>query len=68
MNSQFIGKLSDAGKDRESKDKRASEDEMAGWHPLCNGHEHGKTSEDGEEHGSLACCSPWCLKVLDMIG
>ena len=26
---------------------RASEDEMAGWNHLCNGHDHGQTSGDG---------------------
>ena len=31
-NSQHIGKVCDAGKDRGQKEKRASEHEMAGWH------------------------------------
>ena len=31
-NSWLIGKVSDAGKDWGQKEKRASEDEMAGWH------------------------------------
>ena len=31
-NSQLIGKDPDAGKDWGQKEKRASEDEMAGWH------------------------------------
>ena len=30
------------------KQKRASEDEMAGWHHRCNGHEFGQTLGDGE--------------------
>ena len=33
------------------KEKRASEDEMAGWHHQCNGHEIGPTSVDGEGQG-----------------
>ena len=37
---------------------RASEDEMAGRHHLCNGHVLGQTLGDGEGQGSLACCSP----------
>ena len=37
MNRQLIGKVSDAGKDWGQK-KRASEDEMAGWHHWCNEH------------------------------
>ena len=35
-----------------------SEDEMAGWHHQCNGHELGQTLGDGEGQGGLACCSP----------
>ena len=31
-NSQLIRKVPDDGKDWEEKDKRVSEDEMAGWH------------------------------------
>ena len=45
-NSQLIGKVPEAGKDWEQK-KRASEDEMAGWHHQCHGHELGQTSKDG---------------------
>ena len=32
VNSQLIGKVPDAGKDWGQKEKRVSEDEMAGWH------------------------------------
>ena len=32
---------------------RVSEDEMAGWHHSCNGHELGQTSGDGERQGVL---------------
>ena len=38
-NRRLIGKVPDARKDRRQKEKRASEDEMAGWHHQCNGHE-----------------------------
>ena len=38
VNSQLIGKVPDAGKDGGQKEKRASEDEMAGCHQY-NGHE-----------------------------
>ena len=31
-NRQLMGKVPDAGKDRGQKEKRASEDEMVGWH------------------------------------
>ena len=48
-NSQLVGKVPDARKDWGQKEKSVSEDEMAGWHPWCNGHELGQTLEDGEE-------------------
>ena len=50
------------------KEKRASEDEMAGWHQGCNGHELGQTSGDGEGQKGLACCSPWGHKESDTTG
>ena len=34
-------------------------DEMVGWHHQLYGHEFEQTLGDGEEQGSLACCSPW---------
>ena len=64
VNSQLIGKISDAGKDWKQK-KRASGAEMAGWHHRCNGHELGQTSGDGEGQGSLPCHSRWDCKELD---
>jgi len=56
--SQLIGKVSDAGKDQGQKEKRASEDEMAGWHHRCNGHELGQTLGNGEVRRGLVCYSP----------
>ena len=50
-NSQLIGKVPDAGKDWGQKEQRVLEDEMAGWHHQCNGHELGQTSGDGEGQG-----------------
>ena len=44
-NSQLTRKVPDAGKDWGQKEKRASEDEMAGWHHWCNGHELGQPWE-----------------------
>ena len=55
-NRGLIGKVPDAGKDWGQKEKRASEDEMAGWHHQCK-HELGKTLRDGEVWGA------WCLRV-----
>ena len=59
---------SDAGKDWGQKEKRVSEDEMAGWHYWCNEHELGQTPGDGEGQGGLACCSPWGHKGWTWLG
>ena len=50
------------------KEKRASEDEIAGWHHRCNGHELGQTSEDDEGQGGLVRCCPWGCKNSDTTG
>ena len=50
------------------KEKRASEDEMAGWHHHCNGHELGETSGDDEGQGGLVCCCTWGCKESDTTG
>ena len=42
-----------------------TEDEMVGWYQL-NGHEFEQAPGDGEGQGSLACCSPWGHKELDV--
>ena len=68
VNSWLIGKVPDAGKDWRQKEKWVLENEMAGWHHPCKGHELGQTSGDGEEQGGLACCSPWGQKELDTTG
>ena len=40
-----------------------TEDEMVGWHHQLNGHEFEQAPGDGEEQGSLKCCSPWGRRV-----
>ena len=40
--------------------------EMVGWHHRLNGHEFEQALGDGDGQRSLACCSPWGCKVLDM--
>ena len=62
----ITGKDPDAGKDWRHEGKGTTEDEMAGWHHQCNGHELGQTLGDGEGQGGLACCSPWGREELDM--
>ena len=47
-NSWYIGKVPDAGKDWGQKEKRASEDKMAGWHHWINGHELGQFLGNGD--------------------
>ena len=64
--SQLIGKDPDVGKDWGQKEKGVTEDEMVGWHHRLNGHEFEQTPGDSEGQGSLACCSPWGCKQLDM--
>ena len=58
----------DAGKDWGQKEKSASEDEMAGWHHRCDGHELGQTSGDGEGQRGLVCHIPWGQKESDTTG
>ena len=65
-NSQLIGKDPDAGKDRGLEEKGMTEDEIVGWHHKLNGHEFEQISGDGEGQGSLACCSPWGCRELNM--
>ena len=43
-------------------EKGMTEDEMVGWRPT--GHEQALGDDEGQ--GSLACCSPWGRKALDM--
>ena len=59
VNYQLTGKEPDSGKDWRQKEKRATEDEMVGWHHWHNGHELGQTQGDGGKQGFLACYSPW---------
>ena len=61
--SQLIGKDPDTGKVWGQEEKRVTEDEMVGWHHQLNGHEFEQTPGDGEEQGSLECCSPWGCRV-----
>ena len=36
------------------------------WHHQLDGHEFEEAPGVGDGQGSLACCSPWGLKDLDM--
>ena len=43
-----------------------AEDEVVRWRHQLSGHEFEQTLGGGEGQGSLACCSPWGHKELDM--
>ena len=62
----LIGKDPDAGKDWRQEEKGTTEDELVGWHHWLNGHEFEQAPGVGDGQGSLACCSPWDCKELDM--
>ena len=42
------------------------EDETVGWHHRPKEDELEQALGNGEGQGSLACCSPWGRKELDM--
>ena len=39
---------------------------MVGWHNRLNGHESEQAPGVGDGCESLACCSPWGCKELDV--
>ena len=43
-----------------------TEDKTVGWHHQPDGYEFEQAPGVGDEQGSLACCSPWDRKELDM--
>ena len=65
MNSWFIGKDPDVGKDWRQEEKGTTEDEMVGWHQWLNRQEFKPAPGDGEGQGSLACSSPWGHRESD---
>ena len=48
------------------EEKKATEDEMVGWHHWLNEHEFEQTLGDSEGQESLVYCSPWGHNELDM--
>ena len=60
----LIWKDPDAGKD---EGRRRGRQRMR-WHHRLSGHEFEQALGDGEGQRSLACCSPWGRKDLDMTG
>ena len=47
------------------QDKGTTEDEMAGWHRLLDGHEFECTPGVGDGQGGLVYCGSWGSKELD---
>ena len=62
----LTGKYSDVGKHWRQEEKGTTGDEMVLWHYWLDGHEFEQALRVGEGQGSLACCSPWGHKELDM--
>ena len=55
------------GETKEQEENGMTEDKMVGWHHQCNGHEFEQAPRVGDgQEASLACCSPWGHKELDM--
>ena len=66
MNTRLIGKDPDAGRDWGQEENGMTEDEMVGWHHQCDRNEFEQAPGVGDGQGSLAYCSPWGHKELDM--
>ena len=66
-NNWLTGKDPDAGKEWRQEEKGTTEDEMVGWHHWLKVHEFEQAPRVGDRLGSLACCSPWGRKELNMI-
>ena len=50
----------------EGRKRRGRQDETVGWYNGLYEHEFDLVPGDGEGQGSLACCSPWFCKELDV--
>ena len=61
-----LWKRLDTGKDWGQEEKGVTEDETVGWHHWLNGHKFEQTQGDSEGEWSLACCSSWGCKGLDL--
>ena len=62
----LIGKDPDARKEWRHEEKGMTEDEMVGWHHQLDGYEFERAPGVGDGRESLAWCSPWGRKELDM--
>ena len=62
----LIWKDPDAWKDWKWEEKGQTEEEMVAWHHRLNRHDFEDAPGAGDGQGSLACCSLYGLKELDM--
>ena len=62
----LLGKDPDAGKDWRQEEKGTTEDEMVEWCHQLDRNEFEQTPGVGDGQESLARCSPWGHKELDM--
>ena len=62
----LLRKDPDVEKGWRQEEKGTTEDEMVGWHHWLNRHEFEQALGVSDGQGSLACCSPWGCKELDM--
>ena len=62
----LLKKDPNAGKASRQEEKGMAEDEIVEWHHWLDGHGFEQTPEIDDGQGSLACCSPWHHKELDM--
>ena len=53
------------GKIEGRRRRRATEDELVGWHHRLNGHEFEWTPGVGDGQGGLVCCGSWGYKESD---
>ena len=60
----LIGKDPDAGRDWGQEEKGMTEDEMARWHYLLDGHKFKWTPGVGDGQGCLVCHNSWDSKEL----
>ena len=62
----LIGKDPDVGKHWRQEETGTTEDKMVGWNHWLDGHEFEQSPGVGDGQGSLASCSLWGHKGLDM--
>ena len=61
-----LGSRNKSGEDWGQEEKGTTKDKMVGWHHWLNGHEFEPAPGVGDGQGTLACCSLWACKELDM--